>query len=172
MESFTEWIPPLEITKEEYQNIKNNKQNYPDYLVGYVGFNCSYKGKFFDGFANIQKTRNYMIEAYNHILEQIKYLKDVEFVHSSYLDLNIPDNSIIYCDPPYKDTQSYSTSKDFNYEQFYDWCIDKHKEGHKIYISSYDLPENLFKVVWRKKITSGLRAGQHKLVEERLYIIK
>lgn len=30
------WIPPKDITEELYKDIQNNKENYPDYLVGYV----------------------------------------------------------------------------------------------------------------------------------------
>jgi DNA adenine methylase len=36
-------------------------------------------------------------------------LKDVKFIHSSYQDLEIPKESIIYCDIPYKDTTKYKT---------------------------------------------------------------
>ena len=33
------WNPPEHITEEEYQNVRQNKEKYPDYYVGYVGFN-------------------------------------------------------------------------------------------------------------------------------------
>ena len=36
------WIPPLDIDKEQYTHIKNNKLQYPEKLVGWVGFGCSY----------------------------------------------------------------------------------------------------------------------------------
>lgn len=35
------WTPPLEITEELYKEIKDNKEKYPDYLVGYVGFQAA-----------------------------------------------------------------------------------------------------------------------------------
>ena len=36
------WKPKEHYTKDEYIDIKNNKENYPKHLVGYVGFICSY----------------------------------------------------------------------------------------------------------------------------------
>ena len=43
------WEMPNEITEEEYQYIKNNKNEKP-YLTGFVGFGCSYSGKWFGGY--------------------------------------------------------------------------------------------------------------------------
>lgn len=34
------------ITKDEYIAVKTNKDNYPDWYVGFVGFVCSFRGKF------------------------------------------------------------------------------------------------------------------------------
>ena len=44
------WIPPTTITKEEYDYIKNNK-NEDKVLTGFVGIGCSYSGKWFGGYA-------------------------------------------------------------------------------------------------------------------------
>lgn len=45
------WIPE-KIDAEYYKCVKNNKKNYPDHIVGWVGIACSYSGKWFAGFAN------------------------------------------------------------------------------------------------------------------------
>jgi hypothetical protein len=42
----------------------DNKNNYPDWYVGYVGFICSFRGKFFGGYSGlcytkVGKERNY-----------------------------------------------------------------------------------------------------------------
>ena len=81
-------------------------------------------------------------------------------------------NSIIYCDIPYKETTKYNINI-FDYNKFYDWCIEKHKEGHKVFISEYDMPEDRFKCVWRKEITSSLTkdTGSKKGIEK-LFIVK
>lgn len=40
-------ISKLNITKEHYEEVKNNKNKYPKWYVGLVGFHYSYGGKFF-----------------------------------------------------------------------------------------------------------------------------
>lgn len=42
-----EFIPPELITEEQYKDIRENKDNYDPALVGFVGFGCSYSGKWF-----------------------------------------------------------------------------------------------------------------------------
>lgn len=60
------WIPPDTITEEEYKDIQKNKENFPEELVGFVGFGCSYSGKFFGGYARGSQNngcpRNYCLE--------------------------------------------------------------------------------------------------------------
>ena len=70
------------------------------------------------------KTRDYVSESIRNILPQIPLLQDVDFRSGSYEEVELPsaDRTTIYCDIPYKGTKQYTTSKDFNYNKFYDWC--------------------------------------------------
>ena len=52
------WIPKKDISREEYNRIRDNKDDYDPWFVGYVGFNCSYSGKWFGGYAGKTKTVN------------------------------------------------------------------------------------------------------------------
>lgn len=98
-----------ELTKEQYYQIKADKGNYPDWLVGYAGFICSHNGKWFCGYSGVTRTqqgqRDYQREKRNNILKQ--NLAGIKLECCSYDELIIPDNSIIYCDPPYTDTTAY-----------------------------------------------------------------
>ena len=161
----------------EYKNIQNNKENYPKWLVGYVGFQLSFGAKFFGGYRRDKAgIRNYENEAQQNLKAQQNLIKDVEFVCGSYDKVKLEQNSIIYCDIPYKNSTKYNTSKNFDYDKFYDWCIEKHKEGHKVFISEYDMPEDRFKCVWSKEIKSSLSAngksGGNKNSIEKLFIVK
>jgi len=66
--------------------------------------NGSYSGRFFDGgYAGITKTkeqteRNYPLEAFRNVCQQIPHIHGIEFHACSYEDLPIPANSIIYCE--------------------------------------------------------------------------
>lgn len=158
----------------EYKNIQNNKENYPKWLVGYVGFQLSFGAKFFGGYRRDKVgIRNYENEAQQNLKAQQNLIKDVEFVYGSYDKVKLEQNSIIYCDIPYKNSTKYNTSKNFDYDKFYDWCIEKHKEGHKVFISEYEMPQDKFECVWSKEISSSLTkdTGSKKGIEK-LFIVK
>ena len=168
------WIPK-KITKEEYSEIKSNQSKYPSYLVGWVGFNCSYSGKWFGGFAGETKTkigtvRDYQDEAINNVVKQVEKLKGVIFQNKPYYELELPPNSIVYCDPPYKGTTGYKDG--FNHTEFWEWCRKKSKENHSIFISEYNAPED-FECVWQKEAKSSLSAngkiGGNKISIEKLF---
>lgn len=169
------WTPKEHYTKEEYADIKNNKENYPKYLVGYVGINCSYSGKWFGGYAGITQTkggaRDYQKEAFKNVAKQLKDLRDVIFKYSDYKNLTIPNNSIIYCDPPYEGTTKYKDG--FNHTDFWDWVRNKTKQGHKVFVSEYKAPED-FICVWNKQAKSSLSAngeiGGNKISTEKLFV--
>jgi len=159
------WIPPAEITEEEYNNIKNNRSGFPDHLVAFVGFGCSFGGKYFAGYARNKRGRNYASKSRNSLLRRIKLLLNVELYHCQYYDLNIPSKSVIYCDPPYRNTTGYGL--DFNHDEFYQWCEDQVKKGHKVYISEYQSP---FREVWSCEINCTLdKKAETKI--EKLYSV-
>lgn len=148
------WIPPEHITEAEYRDMMKNKTSYPAHLVGYVGFSMSYGGRWFEGWRrDSQGKRNYAAESFRGAVKQFPLIKDVSFVHTSYDKLKIPEISIIYCDPPYKGTKQYKDKLD--YEKFYGWCRAKRQEGHTIFISEYEMPED-FVCVWSKEVTNSL----------------
>ena len=159
------------ISKEKYLEVKNNKDNFADWYVGYIGFICSFRGKFFNGYSGLYKSksgaeRNYQTERTNNLLKQ--NLKDITFNCCSYDELIIPDNSIIYCDPPYQNTTKYKD--DFDSDKFWDWCRQKNKECHKVFISEYSAPDD-FTCIWQKEISSNLGATSKKATEK-LFTIK
>lgn len=161
---------PEHITKDEYIAVKTNKDNYPDWYVGFVGFVSSFRAKFFGGYSGYCTTktgiqRNYIKERINNILKQ--NLDGIKLVCSSYDALDIPANSIIYCDPPYNGTTKYKDS--FDSDAFWQWCRDKAKEGHSVYVSEYNAPED-FKCIWEKQINSNL-GGTSKTATEKLFTI-
>ncbi len=177
----TGWKPPKSISKtfyETYKKLLKGKKVEEDFkLIAYVGFCGSYKGKFYDGHAGrvvvkSGKVRDYPLEAYNNILKQLPKILDVKFVLSDYLTSEIAEPSIIYCDPPYKGVTQPRGFKGLDYEEFWQWCRDKHSEGHKIFISEYNAPKD-FKVVWQKEIVNNLSGINKKKVKniEKLFTL-
>lgn len=138
------WIPPTDVSKEMYYEVKNNQDSYSEELIGFVGFLCSFGGKWWGGYAANSKGDNYADRGSRVLTKQAKKLKEIEFINCSYQDLEIPPNSLIYCDPPYEGTTKYKGG--FDHLEFWEWCRIKAKEGHLVYVSEYNAPSD-FKCV-------------------------
>jgi DNA adenine methylase len=132
--------PPSEVSKELYHAIKSNPQDYPKELVGFVGFLCSFGGKWMGGYAFNKKGTNYAAVGRRALLKQAKNLKGVVFKCCCYLELKIPELSIIYCDPPYADVCRYRDGID--HDVFWEWCRNQSKNGHTVFISEYSAPKD------------------------------
>lgn len=103
-------------------------------------------------------------------LEQLEQLQRLEVTSMDYRDVVIPDESIIYCDPPYQDTEEYSEGG-FNHDEFWDWVREKSKT-HKVYISEYKAPDD-FKIVLQFSQKSTYAGGNNKKQpDECLFTIK
>lgn len=100
-------------------------------------------------------------------------MQDVLFVlqNKEYNKLCIPPQSIVYCDPPYFGTTDYKDK--FDHSIFWDWVRALANDGHKVYVSEYQAP-NDFKCIWSKEIKSSLSAngktGGSKRSVERLFV--
>ena len=88
------FVPPDNVSEDEYRNARINKEVTP--LISFIGYGCSYSGKWFGGFArgNTNKgiPRNYCLESKNNIMKQSLNLTGVNFIHSSYQILDVPDS--------------------------------------------------------------------------------
>ena len=156
--------PPRQLTEEQYNHIKANQDLYPDELKGFVSFGCSFGGKRWDSYAKNKRGDNYCYDSYLSLMRMKPSMDKVELFSGDYKDLTIPENSLIYCDPPYKNTTGYGYH--FNHEEFYVWCKDKVKEGHKVFVSEYEAP---FELAWSKQVNVTLNKNQVIKKVEKLY---
>lgn len=157
------WIPPTSVSEEEYQEIKKNPQDYDPALVGFVGFACSFSGKWWGGYCRDNTGRNYAKNGSNSILKKIGKLKDknIQLFNKNYSEVNIPENSIVYSDIPYKNSTQYSKKEvgSFCHDSFYNWVRKAVRIPKcKIYISEYrnNVPDD-FRVVWSHKSKKDIR---------------
>ena len=176
------WIPPTKIHRELYNKYReyfNEKRfdndtsiSFYDAEVGWYGFMGSFNGRFFDGgySGHDVNGRDYIGEQIRNTLAQVPKLKGVDWYYSDYDKIPLPEHSTIYCDIPYKDTKQYSTSKNFDYERFYDWCRCMKANGHRIFVSEYQMPDD-FKCIWEKQITNAMNQKNTYKPTERLYTL-
>lgn len=167
------WIPK-KINILRYEDIRDNPSDYLDSVVGWVGFICSYRGKFFNGFAGRVETkdgewRDYQEEASRNILKQVPKLQDICLTSLNYSDMVIPDGSIVYCDPPYAGTTAYYEK--FNSTKFWEWVREISKKN-TVFVSEYAAPDD-FECVWSKELKSSIsnngKSGGFKTNMEKLW---
>lgn len=154
------WKPIENVTFEFYEDVKNNKEKYEKHIVAYVGLAFTFGAMWFSSFVGNTNDkacigRDRIGESYRNILKHQKNINGIDFIYSCYQDLDIPAESIIYCDPPYENTAKYKGSNDFNHKEFWQWCRDMTKIGHKVFVSEYNAP-NDFKCIWEKELNSQL----------------
>lgn len=165
------WVPPTTVTKDEYRAIKDNRDQYPDHLVGFVGFACCFSGCWFAGYAPDRPQQRYAECGSNTLVRDGKWLRRVELKAANYDDPAVVPLSpaVIYCDPPYAETTKYSTGH-FDQTAFHDWARVMADAGHKVYVSGFNCPTG-FRVVWRRDRVQQIRkGGECPVVTELLYV--
>ena len=96
------WSPPEMISKPEYEKMRTawrskDFSEYPLHLLGFAGYGASYRGSWmasYEGGLCIGSTSR-------AVTKESKLVSKVEFICSDYTGLEIPPDSVIYCDPPY-----------------------------------------------------------------------
>jgi site-specific DNA-adenine methylase len=103
-------------------------------------------------------------------LERLERLERLELSALDYRDVSVPDNAVVYCDPPYQGTAEYKEGG-FNHSEFWDWVRVVSKKN-PVYISEYNSPDD-FKAVLRFQQKSTYAGGKNdKQPDERLFTMR
>jgi site-specific DNA-adenine methylase len=109
-------------------------------------------------------------------LQQLERLENLESLQPIFttsnlsykeVKINTPiDETIIYLDPPYRNTEKYIEGKDFNYKELDQWFLDN---KYTCFMSEYNAPH---KVIFEIDKLSLMDNSQEKkkVVKEKLYI--
>lgn len=165
------WNPPEKITEREYNDLKKSPSTP---LKGYAAFALSFGGKKWGGWARGSNSaglpRKYDEEAWRNSTIQFPKLRGVDFRHSSYQDLDIPEGSVIYCDPPYQSTTKYAHK--FDHLEFWEWCRKK-SQYNELFVSEYAAPDD-FVCIWEKGTTVSIhqKRGNSPAATERLFKLR
>jgi DNA adenine methylase len=148
--------PPKTVTEKYYNEVKKMKS--PSALKGFVGFGCSFGGKYFGGYGQKyvkNHPTNFLRGATNSIIKLKPLLKKIKFSCNDYKKFT-PVNMLIYCDPPYKNSRGGSLYRkktkqydNFNNKEFWD-TMRKWSKNNYVFISELEAPPD-FKSVWQKK---------------------
>ena len=104
-------------------------------------------------------------------LERLQNLERLEVKQGDYFDVPIEEDSVIYLDPPYANTNGYGAKKlsDFDSERLYDWILE---QKAPVYISEYQMPEDRFECIWERKVKSLINQSGPTEATERLFVPK
>jgi len=162
---------PNDIDEKEYNRLKISKS--PNAMKAVAGFGLSFGGKYFAGYAQKwagNSGRNFLNE-FKSSIEKIKpsiQKNNVFFYNKSYTDFE-PHNMLIYCDPPYKGTEGYSTGE-FDSALFWD-TMRKWSKDNCVFISEESAPKD-FVVVWKKQKRRTLDKTSRFYSYEKLFAYK
>ena len=99
-------------------------------------------------------------------LQSLESLQRLEISFESYENVKIPENSVIYADIPYQDTDCGSY-EGFDHESFFNWAAE---QKTPVFISSYKVEDERFtRVFERDKRSLSNGKGSGKLMKERIY---
>jgi len=166
----------LDIPKELYdkaRNQYNERENhgFDDFTIGWIGFMGSFNGRFYGGgYSGKHGGRDYPQEQIKNTLKQKDKIKDIDFYCCEYYELQIPENSIIYCDIPYQGTKEYDNKNKFNHDKFWDWCREV-SLYNEVFVSEYNAP-NDFECIWEKQVNVSIRPNKTLNQTEKLFKLK
>ena len=107
-------------------------------------------------------------------LESLERLQSLRLTSLSYDEIDIPDDAVVYCDPPYHacDKTFYERrASDFDHGAFYDWCVRVSKTN-PIFISEYSIDDDRFEIVAEKQKITSMASVKSSIVTERIYTVK
>ena len=101
-----------------------------------------------------------------------KYKNNLTITRKSYADVAIPDNAVVYADPPYKGTDQTGYKCDFDYAAFEKWL---NEVPFMVIVSEYNAPSGCVEIASIKKqatFGTGNKGGTNTeklFVQERFY---
>lgn len=91
-------------------------------------------------------------------LERIQKFKSesiIQCTNMSYQDYEYQDGDIVYCDPPYEDTEEYRKTT-FDHKAFYEWVKTR---PYQVWFSSYEISDDSFYKLKLKTVSKILCAS-------------
>ena len=112
---------------------------------------------------NVHERRIYL-QRYLKRFKNLGRLESLEMTNLDYKNVQIEEDCVIYCDPPYVDTNDYKI--DFNHDKFYEWC----RKQKNCFISEYTMPIDFKSVGERCKICT-FNDENIKVTTEKLFTV-
>lgn len=163
------WEPPSMLTHEEWKALRDAE---PSALRAFAGFGCSFGGRFFEGYAHPKPGYDYAGSARRGLLRKVDQMHTFpEFHHAPYDVWSPSEGVLVYCDPPYDNTKSYSGTDRFDSGRFWKMAESWVDSGATVFVSEYTAPAP-WRVVWSAQVQVSLKASDNRRTAvERLFTL-
>lgn len=146
------WDPPTIVSEDEYRAARGLPDSDP--RKAFVGFGCSFGGKWFAGYARSKDpkdarstgARTYASQCRNSLLEDLAALRPAGWTvaHLNFLDVDPaaeerPEDTVLYLDPPYAGTEAYGATAPFDHGLFWRRVHEWAQRTH-VFVSEYNCP--------------------------------
>lgn len=163
------WCPPNSISIDEYNELKDSIS--PSALRGFAGFGMSFGGKWFGGYVKNARGDDFCGAAKRSVLRKAINFRHAEILNQDYRELEIQKGDLVYCDPPYGGTTSYSGVDPFDSYEFWQVAREWAAKGATVLVSEYDAPSDV-ECVWSRSAVKSLRKDSNTLTTtEKLFLI-
>lgn len=138
------WKPPIDCSEQEYDKICNSTRTSA--LKGYIGHQFSFGGQFCKGYSLKYDETKDASKASERIQKISKQLSGVQFKFGSYTQFSNLEGYVIYCDPPYQDSECrYNNTSGkqykFNHQEFWNW-VRFMSDKNIVFVSEYMAPSD------------------------------
>lgn len=167
------WEPPTEVSEERYKALRNADSS-PE--RGFVGMGGSFGGKWFGGYARggfqaSGEPRNHQAESARAVKRIAQRIEGSNIYVADFAQLPaVPELPVIYCDPPYAGTTTYSTEA-FDHEHFWAKAEEWANIGAHVFVSEYAAPAGWI-AVWEKPLVVQTKRGDQNrgIATEKLFV--
>ena len=153
--SMSSWrFPPREIY-EKMQELLPIEKSYEDFSEKYIILLGLQSLQNLDGLESLQSLQRLQRLQNLQRLEKLPALNRLTQTAFSYEYIKIPDDSVVYADIPYQNTECGSY-EGFDHQAFFDWAA---RQRVPVFISSYQIDDPRFVCVWEREKRCLLQAG-------------
>ncbi|QCQ57486.1 DNA methylase [Microbacterium phage Sucha] len=134
------WDPPSEVGPELYAQMRHAPVSA---LRGFVGFGCSFGGKWFGGYHKPDKRwpRNIAAVTRDNLLKITAGLPgDTLVTLGDYSQFEPGRSDVVYADPPYRGGQHFTGTEPFDHDRFWATMDRWWRRGADVYVSEFQAP--------------------------------
>ena len=107
------------------------------------------------------------LESLQRLQSLQKYKNNLTITRKSYADVAIPDNAVVYADPPYKGTDQTGYKCDFDYAAFEKWL---NEVPFMVIVSEYNAPAGCVEIASIKKRVLSTQVKKDRTTTEKLFV--